>query len=253
MTASASGEGTAHPKVAALSPHGRALRAWHEGQRDAEVVLHSSLGEHEALPAGFFFRGPEEFFPAERYALDLCRGRVLDLGAGTGLHALVLQERGIPVVGLEIEPRIARIARERGVSAVVRADFFRLPFGAAAFDTALALMNGVGPVGTLERLPLFLEEVGRVLSPGGQLLLDSGAPVVARGAEVHAEGWPDPTPDRYPGEAWIRLEFEGEAGPPFRELYIDADALARRCAAAEWSCQIAYEEGGAYLARLRPL
>lgn len=241
-----------HPKAAALSVHGRALRAWYEGDRGAEITLHSSLGQHERLPVGLFFRGPEEFFPAERYALDLCRGRVLDLGAGTGLHALVLQERGLAVVGLEIEPAAARVARERGVARLVRGDMSRLPFGAATFDTVLLLMNGIGPVGTLAGLPPFLEGLERVLAPGGQVLLDSGEAVIGERAAEEAGDWPPPTEEGYPGEAWIRLEFGDETGPAFRELYVDPDTLGRRCAEAGWSCQVAYEGEGGYLARLRP-
>jgi len=66
-------------------PHARALRDYFEGDTSAAIVLHSSLGEHEEIPVAVFFRGPDEFFSFDRAALELCRGRILDVGAGTGL------------------------------------------------------------------------------------------------------------------------------------------------------------------------
>ena len=75
-------------------PHARALRDFFEGDRDASIIVHSSLGEHEELPVAVFFRAPEGFFSFERAAMPLCRGRVLDVGAGTGVHTLYLQDQG---------------------------------------------------------------------------------------------------------------------------------------------------------------
>lgn len=237
-------------KVRALAPYGRALRDWAAGDREAELVLHSSLGEHEAVPVGLFFREPEELFPAERFALELCRGRVLDLGAGTGLHGVALAERGHEVTALELLPEAARLVRGHGLAAV-RGDLMALPFAEGAFDTLLMLMNGIGPAGTLRGLEAFLEAAVRVLAPGGQLLVDSAEPLVR--TRVAADAWPPPTPEAYAGEAWIRLEYRGETGPPFRELYVDAATLAERARAAGWDARIVFQDGrGGYLARLVP-
>ena len=239
-------------KRRALAPFGRALRDWAAGDQAAELVLHSSLGEHEPLPVALFFRGPGDFFVAERFALELCRGRVLDLGAGTGLHGRRLAERGHEVTALELVPEAARIVRGHGV-ATVRGDSLALPFAEGVFDTVLMLMNGIGPVGTLRGLGAFLEGAARVLAPGGQLLVDSAEPLVHPGAAAEADAWPPPTEEAYPGEAWIRLEYRGETGPPFRELYVDAATLVERAAAAGWDARIAFEDGsGGYLARLVP-
>jgi SAM-dependent methyltransferase len=228
------------------APHARALADFHAGARDTVIRLRSSLGEDDEIPVSIFFRGPEEFFPFETYALDLCRGRVADLGAGTGVHALVLQDRGFDVTAVERLDEGARIMRERGVARIVHGDMFAPGLG--TFDTVIMLMNGIGPVGTLAGLDRFLGEAGRLLEPGGQLLVDSGEARPA--AEADPESWPPPTADRYPGEAWIRLGFGELQGGPFRELYVDAGTLARRARRAGWRCSIVHQEEGGYLARL---
>lgn len=228
-----------------LAPHVAALRAVHEGDAEAPLHIRSSLGEDEDLPAAVFFRAGDDLFSFERYALDLCRGTVLDLGAGTGVHALELQRAGTPVVAVEVCRGLAAIQRERGVRNVVAADFRH--WWRPGFDTVLMLMNGLGPCGTLAGLDRFLRHAPRFLAPGGQILADAGAAIRDPVAVLH--DWPPP--GGYPGQAWIELSYGDFVGRPFRELYIDADTLRERAEAAGWRFEIAYEEGeGQYLTRL---
>jgi SAM-dependent methyltransferase len=239
-----------HAALAPLEPHGRALWDYFQGDHDAAIRLRSSLNEDDPIPTEVFFRGPDSFFPFEEYAIELCRGRVLDAGAGTGVHSLVLQERGLDVTAVEILPQALEILRRRGVHNVVEGDMFALDL--EPFDTVLMLMNGIGPVGTLAGLDRFLATAGRLVAPGGQILVDSAAPVVHETTVLPAAGaWPPPTEDGYPGEAWIELEYRGEAGAPFRELYVDAETLASRAERAGWACTIGFTHAEvAYVARL---
>lgn len=232
-------------RVAPLAPHGAALLAWHRGDHDAGTRVRSTLGEDEVLPAGIFFRAGPDLFPWERYALELARGNVLDLGAGTGVHSLELRARGLEVFAVENQPDLARILRERGVERIERADF-RIWAGARG-DTVLMLMNGLGPAGTLAGLDRFLRHVHALVSPGGQLLVDIAEALPEPGPP------PDGLPPRgaYAGEAWIELAFDGNVGRPFRELYLDYETLARHAHEAGWAAAVAFEgDGGSFLVRL---
>ena len=57
-------------------------------------------------------------------------------------------------------------------------------------------------------------------------------------------------PGDYPGEAWIRLEYGGAIGAPFRELYVDFDTLSDRADQAGWKNEIVRGERDNYSARL---
>src|SRR5574341_2064878 len=105
-------------------PHGRALLDFFNGDTSAEIVVHADDGETEVVPISVFFRGPAEFSALEEAALDLCRGRVLDAGAGAGCHALALQERDLPVCAIDIAPEAVEVMRRRGVKDAHCADIF---------------------------------------------------------------------------------------------------------------------------------
>ena len=98
-------------------------------------------------------------------------GRVLEVAIGTGLN-LPHYRPGVAVTGIELSPAMRALARERaaglGLAADLReGDAERLPFGDASFDTvvcALALCSIPDPAAAIA-------EMGRVLVPGGTLLL----------------------------------------------------------------------------------
>lgn len=230
------------------SPHGLALLDFFNGRTSAEVVVHDAEGYTEVVPAGVFFRAPEEFSALEEAALDLCRGRVLDVGAGAGCHSLVLQERGLQVCAIDIAGEAVDVMRGRGVRDARRADIFR--FRAEPFDTLLLLMNGIGVVGNVAGLRPFLTTLGRLLQPTGQILLDSFDPRPENGAGAGApedRGRPRP----YIGEMRFQLEYDGRKGAMYDWLFVDFETLAGQAKAAGWiAASIWQEEEGHYLARL---
>lgn len=108
----------------------------------------------------------------------------LDLATGTGDIAFLLRRGGARVVGLDVTPRMIQLARAKraGDSApsFLVGDMMALPFGDATFDV-VTTGYGLRNVPDLEGA---LDEIGRVLRPGGRLLsLDFNRPsnVVVRG------------------------------------------------------------------------
>lgn len=230
-------------------PHGRALFDYYHGDTSAEVVVHGDDGETEVVPIRVFFRGPMEFSALEEAALDLCRGRVLDAGAGAGCHALVLQEQDLAVCAIDIAPEAVEVMQGRGVKDARCADIFQVRDG--LFDTLLLMMNGIGVVEDLAGLDRFLADAHRLLAPGGQILLDSYDPNWTENpddAPSREAGGPS---ERYIGEMHFRLEYRGKKGPTLAWLFLDSGLLAERAMKAGWSCEVIWqEEDGHYLARL---
>jgi demethylmenaquinone methyltransferase / 2-methoxy-6-polyprenyl-1,4-benzoquinol methylase len=112
--------------------------------------------------------------------------RALDLATGTGDIAFALAASGASVVGLDITPRMIDLARAKLRGRQVRpsfvvGDMLALPFPDASFDL---VTTGYG-LRNVPDLTAAIEEIGRVLQPGGLFLsLDFDRPdaAVVRGA-----------------------------------------------------------------------
>jgi SAM-dependent methyltransferase len=232
-------------------PHAAAMQAYHRGKHDAVLVVYDDF-ERDEVPVSYFFRGPDQFPPLERLALELCRGRVLDVGAGSGCHSLALQDRGLEVTAIEIMPSMVRILRERGVRDARAATWMDLE--AEPFDTVFMMMNGLGLTETLAGLRRFLSETRRWVRRGGQVLADSTDVRARLDVEAGRTGALERADGRYVGELHFQIEYEGQKGGPFPQLYVDANTLIRYAREEEWGCEIVRDpdEYGHYLARLTP-
>jgi SAM-dependent methyltransferase len=101
---------------------------------------------------------------ARRDLLAGVHGRVLEIGAGTGLN-VEHYPSGSDVTYTEPDPYMAKRLQARGVE-VVEAGAERLPFADDSFDTVVSTLVFC----TVPDLAASLREVRRVLAPGGRLL-----------------------------------------------------------------------------------
>ncbi len=222
---------------------GNALHDYLQGHRGDQLLTHTSFGGVEEMPVEEFFRSPVDFPELEHIALSLCDGRVLDVGAGAGSHALFLQKRGMDVTALERSPLACEVMRARGVEQVITADIFE--YAGYRYDTLLFLMNGIGVAGSIDGLTLLLNHCKTLLNPGGQLLFDSSDI-----AYLYADGTVD-RPMGYYGEIRYQYAYKGKRSAPFDWLFIDQDTLISVARPMGWVVQILYEDGhDQYLVRM---
>jgi len=236
----------------AMEPQGWALRAYYEGDLDAELIIHRDDGVNDPLPVSHFFRDPSEFTGIETSAIDLCSGHVLDAGAGTGLHSLVLQQKGVAVTAIDINPQAVAIMAQQGVKDARTADIFG--FDGGPFATVLMLGHGIGMVENIGGLSCFLRHVRGLISKNGQVLLDSQDVRLTDDPRHLAYHEANRRAGRYIGEIRLRLSFRGKTGPRCGWLHVDPNALREQAEATGWSSTvIRQEESGHYLARLERL
>lgn len=210
--------------------HGRSLER-HEAGEHALVLECIQDGVRDDVPVAFWFR--DHIDPLEQRALELARGRVLDVGAGAGVHSLPLQARGLSVVALDVARGCVDVMRARGVKDARQGDFFA--WDETGFDTVLCLCNGLDKVGSLDRLPEFLRRIKGALATGGQAFADSFDP-----------------PQSGKGSHQMQLSFslDGRESAPFSVLQIDFDTLQSVANVVGLRCSVEARNGSHYLARL---
>lgn len=232
-----------------MQPYGLALIDYFNGDHSATQIFHRDDGVDFEMPISVFFGGTKEFSRIEQAAVDLCRGKILDVGAGTGRHSLVLQDKGLDVVALDVSSEAVDIMTRRGVRNVCHANIFE--FNTGTYDTLLMLLHGIGMVGDLAGLHRFLEHARTLLNPGGSLVFDS-LDVRCTSDPVHlAYHESNRKKNRYIGEIHFQIEYKGKKGNPFSWLQIDPETLRQEALSSGWSSKIVcQEQWGDYLAQL---
>ncbi|MEG1586263.1 MAG: class I SAM-dependent methyltransferase [Bacteroidales bacterium] len=228
--------------------YGKGLLAYYNGNHNAKFTVYSDIADTEKWEIAAFFRDYEKMPKAEQIALDLCHGRVLDIGAGAGSHALWLQQRHHKVTAIDISEGAVEVMKERHVEDARLQDFFTMK--EEKFDTLLLLMNGVGIVQRINRFGEFFSKAKELLNEGGRILLDSSN-IIYLFMEEDGSALIDLNSNYY-GEMEYRMDFANYKGPSFGWIFIDFDTLAELAAQHGFTCEKRYEDDHyLYLAELR--
>jgi SAM-dependent methyltransferase len=228
-------------------PMGRAISDYFHTGKAGKLRVLSSMFYEDEIPVPTLFRTYDEMPVQEQKALELCRGRILDVGAGSGCHSKVLIERGLEVVAIDISELSIEVMKERGIDAR-NINFFDETF-CEKFDTILLAMNGIGIVGKVENLGNFFRSAKRLLAPGGQLLLDSSD---IKYIFMDDDGSMDiDLAAGYYGEIDYKMRYKNITGEPFDWLYIDFDTLSMYAEEHGFNCEKCIDgEHYDYLARI---
>ncbi|WP_443937651.1 class I SAM-dependent methyltransferase [Pedobacter sp. MW01-1-1] len=209
---------------------------------EADILwLNNSYGEPEEMPIEFFFRDDEDMPVIELQALHMCNGKVLDIGAGVGSHALLLQAFNIDVTAIDISEAAVNIMKDRGVKKAFVQDIFTYT---EKYDTLLLLMNGIGLAGSLPGFKSFLTKLHDLLLPGGQVIFDSSD------ISYLYEDLEKPQ-NQYYGEVSYQYEYKGEKGNWFNWVYVDEVTIKHIAEETGWNCELVFDDGeDQYLVRL---
>ncbi len=212
--------------TARWGPLGRALLDYHRGLENNHLIVHSDLWDDEPTPVKEYYR--PNYLPIpdlELRALSQCRGRVLDLGAGAGRHALELQARGLDVTALDVSHDAVAVMRDRGVRDARCGDLGALD--GATYDTILLLMHGIGLVGTLIGLAAFLKRAREIINSNGRIVCDSADLTVILPSLTDSMRQGRSQAESYPGEVEFRLTYGTIEGQPYPWLFVDPVTLER--------------------------
>lgn len=204
-------------------PIGNAATNYYKHNDASPIVVQSDVVEDEELLPNYLFRSFEEMPALEKIALNLCKGSVLDVGAGCGAHSMHLQNSGLDVTAVEISEMCCNLMLERGIEKVINADIYDVK--SQTFDTILLLMNGIGIAGTPEGLSKLLSHLKSLLATNGKIILDSSDLIYLYEQEDGSVLF-DLNADQYYGVINYKLKFKQIKGKPFNWLFADQVLLA---------------------------
>jgi len=226
---------------------GRAIWDYYHNENPQDLQTETSISELDELPVDYLFRDFEEMNGIEQKALQLSKGKILDIGAGAGSHSLYLQnERNLDVIALDISPKSIEVCKLRGIHKAVAENM--LQFEGEAFDTILLLMNGTGIFQSLNVIDVYLKKLYSLLNDKGQILIDSTDILYMfdrdedGGVYIPAEG--------YYGELDYIVHYKGESEDPIKWLYLDFNTLKNAAENNGFKIEKVLQDKDAYLAKL---
>ncbi len=150
------------------------------------TARHASGGELRFDPAAWC----GDTIAGDTALLERCTGPTLDVGCGPGRLTAALTGAGRPALGIDTSAAAIRLARRRGVAALQRDVFGRVP-GTGRWRHLLLADGNIGIGGDPHRL---LSRCRRLLAAGGSLhveLAPPGTPAWSGTATVQVSGGPD--------------------------------------------------------------
>ena len=204
-------------------PMGYAIADYFSKEKAGRLRVFSSQFDEDEIPVGQLFRTFDEMPVLEQEALDLAQGKILDCGAGSGCHALALQDMGKEVEAIDISPRSVEVMQKRGIQHAYCVNLFDDNF-LHRYDTILMLMNGSGIIGKLENMGAFFSKMKQLLNPGGCIYMDSSD--LRYLFEDEDGSFLVDLAGGYYGEIDFQMQYKQVKGEPFDWLYVDFQTLS---------------------------
>ena len=232
-----------------MIPFGLALESYFKGDKNSKIIYHRDDGQQTEDVIEGYFREYTNFSKREKIAIDQCKGKVLDVGAGTGPHSLELQKRGFEVIALDISEKACEIMRKRGVNNVRCKNVYEIDD--SEFDTIILLGCAIGFVKNLQGLKRFLNHAKTLLNKNGRILMDSRDVRVTDNPKHIEYQDSNINQGRYRGEIRLQIEYNGKKGKMFQILHVDPDMLELVAKKLGFTSKIlSINKEGLYLAKL---
>jgi SAM-dependent methyltransferase len=231
---------------------GKAILDYQTNNSPEDLITETSISDEDEMSVSYLFRSFEDMPILEQKAMQLSKGKILDIGCGAGSHSLYLQkERNLEVIAIDISENAVKACILRGLQNVKIQNVLKMESNNSEnkFDTILLLMNGTGIFGTLKNTSQFLQKLKSLLNPNGQILIDS-SDIIYMFDEDDEGAFAIPA-DGYYGELQFTVTYKGEKEDSFPWLYLDYNTLQNAANDNGLRCNLILEgEHYDYLAKL---
>ena len=184
---------------------------------------------------GYYLSDYNAWSKPEQTAIDRAHGKILDIGAGAGRHALYLQARNLDVTAIDNSPGAVELCKQRGVQnaevcAIENVD----RFDSNTFDTILMLGNNFGLFGSKEAAPELLRKLARITTPTAQIIAGTRNPYTTDDTEHLEYHELNKERNRMPGQVLMRVRYRKTVGAWFDYLLVSPAEMQQIISDTDW-------------------
>ena len=230
-----------------LDLFGKAILDFQSNNSPEDIFTETNISESDEMSVAYLFRNFKEMPKLEQKALQLSKGKILDVGCGAGSHSLYLQEKEFDVTSIDISENAIKTCQLRGLKNAKVQNILSLEN--EKFDTIILLMNGTGIFETLKETSKYLQKLKSLLTENGQILIDS-SDIIYMYDEDEDGSYSVPATNYY-GELTFTIHYKNQTEENFPWLYLDYNSLQNACHDNDLQCELILEgKHFDYLARI---
>jgi len=213
---------------------GKSLLGYLSGEQASYIIRRDDGFIDEPCDIGVYFSEYPEWQDFEKEILSYARGRILDLGAGAGRHALYLQNKGLEVHAIDISPGAIETMKKRGVKNVHLMDLRELDFPENHFDSIPMMFNNFGLAGSAEGTKQLLKALYKIATLKGRIITTIRNPYKTDKPEHLAYHERNRKAGKPAGLIKIRIEYKDEVGDWFNLLMVSPEELKELIRDTDW-------------------
>ena len=218
---------------------------------DSFNVMERDDGLVDMMSPEVYFRPFVEWSVHQQEAMALVKGRVLDVGAGAGRHALYLQEQGHEVITIDASPLAVEVCRKRGVKDARLLSLFDVDESIGTVDTIVMLGNNFGLFGSYDGAKTMLKRFAAITPANGRIVAETLNPYGTDNPVHLAYHQWNRERGRMSGQIGLRVRYLNYADDWFDYLFVSLDEMREIVDGTGWKIsQTIGNVNGIYIAIL---
>jgi SAM-dependent methyltransferase len=211
------------------------LAQYKSGGKLCEIIEREDNYIDTGSRPGSYLSEFKDWWPSERQAIKLAKGRVLDIGCGGGRHSVYLQDKGLDVTGIDTSPGAIKVCKLRGLKkAILRSIDDVSKFRPKSFDTVLMLGNNFGLVRSPDGAHKFLKDLSRITSDDALIIAGTRNPYGTTNPLHFGYHKFNRSRGRLPGQLTIRARFGVTVGEWFDYLLVSPQEMEKILEGTGW-------------------
>lgn len=214
------------------------LAQYHSREATVEIIERDDHYIDTGSDPGLYFSEYADWSPLEQQAVNLAKGRILDVGCGAGRHALYLQEKNFDVTGIDNSPGAIKVCKLRGLKkGLVRPIDKVDKFKPASFDTIIMMGNNFGLFGSFENARTILKKFARITAPDARIIAKTLDPYKTDNPLHPSYHDLNRRRGRLGGQIRMRVRYAATVGEWFDYLFVSPEEMRDILSDTDWQIE----------------